>query len=92
MLLRSKQDGVLVPIPQYPLYSALLTLEGGTMVKYFLQEEKNWGISPEHILSQIKNAKDLGINLRAMVVINPGNPTGNVLRRDDMEDIVKICH
>ena len=39
MIIRSKQDGVLVPIPQYPLYSALLTLDGGTMIKYFLDEE-----------------------------------------------------
>jgi alanine transaminase len=39
MLIRSKQDGIMVPIPQYPLYSALLTLDGGTMIKYFLQED-----------------------------------------------------
>lgn len=40
----------------------------------------------------MKNAKDLGINVRAMVVINPGNPTGQVLRRKDIEDIIRICH
>ena len=82
----------MVPIPQYPLYSALLTLDNGTMVKYYLDEDKNWGVDPEEIVSRIKNAKDLGINLRGMVVINPGNPTGNVLRREDIEDIIKICY
>lgn len=41
---------------------------------------------------KVKNAKDLGINVRAMVVINPGNPTGNVLTRTDIEDIIKICY
>ena len=82
----------MVPIPQYPLYSALLTLDGGTMVKYYLDEEKNWGVDPKEILQRIKNAKDLGINLRGMVVINPGNPTGNVLSREDIEDIIKICY
>jgi aspartate/methionine/tyrosine aminotransferase len=92
MLIRNKQDGVLVPIPQYPLYSALLTLDGGTMIKYYLDEDKNWGIHPEEIETNIKNAKDLGINVRAMVVINPGNPCGQVLRRGDIEDIIKICH
>jgi alanine transaminase len=46
------------------------------MVKYYLDEEKNWGVDSDDILLRIKNAKDLGINLRAMVVINPGNPTG----------------
>lgn len=46
LLLRDQLDGVMVPIPQYPLYSALLTLEGGTMVKYYLDESQNWGVDP----------------------------------------------
>lgn len=92
LLIRDKKDGIMVPIPQYPLYSALLTLDGGTMVKYYLDEEKGWGVDPEEIVQRIKNAKDLGINLRGMVIINPGNPTGNVLRRNDIEEIIKICH
>jgi len=79
MLIREQRDGIMVPIPQYPLYSAQLTLEGGTMVKYYLDEDKNWGVDVEDIQRRIKNAKDLGINLRAMVIINPGNPTGNVM-------------
>jgi alanine transaminase len=82
----------MVPIPQYPLYSAQLTLEGGTMVKYYLDEEKNWGVDSNEIVQRIKNAKDLGINLRAIVVINPGNPTGNVLDRENIRDIINICY
>ena len=92
LLIRDQKDGVMVPIPQYPLYSALLTLDGGTLVKYFLDEEKGWGINPADIEQRIKAAKDLGVNLRAMVVINPGNPTGQVLRREDIEEIIKICY
>jgi alanine transaminase len=67
-------------------------LDGGTAIKYYLQEDKNWGISAEDIQKKIRDAKDLGINPRCMVVINPGNPTGNVLRRNDIEDIIKICY
>jgi len=92
MLIRDQKDGIMVPIPQYPLYSALLTLEGGTMVKYYLDEENQWGTNTEDILMRIKNAKDLGINLRALVVINPGNPTGNVLSKENIEEIIKICY
>ena len=92
LLIREKSDGIMVPIPQYPLYSALLTLDGGTMVKYFLNEEKNWGVDAEDIQHRIVNAKDLGINVRAIVVINPGNPTGNVLRRNDIESIIKVAY
>lgn len=82
---------MLVPIPQYPLYSALLTLDGGTMIKYFLDEDKNWGVNAEDIEDKVRAAKELGMCIRAMVVINPGNPTGNVLRRDDIEAIIRIC-
>lgn len=46
------------------------------MVKYYLDEDNNWGVDANDIMNRIRNAKDLGINLRAMVVINPGNPTG----------------
>jgi aspartate/methionine/tyrosine aminotransferase len=35
----------MVPIPQYPLYTALIALQGGTMVPYYLDEEKQWGIN-----------------------------------------------
>jgi len=62
------------------------------MVKYYLDEDKNWGINAQEIQTRVSNAKDLGIDLRALVVINPGNPTGNVLRRTDIEDIIKICY
>lgn len=92
MVIRGRQDGVLIPIPQYPLYSALLTLQNGTPIRYYLDEDKNWGVNAGEIVDQIRHAKDLGITPRAIVVINPGNPTGNVLRRNDIEDIIKICY
>lgn len=44
------------------------------------------------IRERIKNAKDVGIDLRAIVVINPGNPTGNVLKRENIEDIIRVSH
>lgn len=44
-LLRDGQkDGLLTPIPQYPLYSASLTLLGGTLVPYYLDESSSWGV------------------------------------------------
>jgi len=74
--IRNSNDGVLVPIPQYPLYSALLTLLNGQLIPYYLDEEKNWGLDAEHLEKQIEIAKANGTCPRAMVVINPGNPTG----------------
>lgn len=47
--LRNKLDGYLVPIPQYPLYSATLALYHGTLVPYYLDESTNWGLDAEHL-------------------------------------------
>ena len=46
------------------------------MVKYFLEENKNWGVNVEEMQMRVQTAKDLGVRIRAIVVINPGNPTG----------------
>ena len=75
-LLRDQNDGVLCPIPQYPLYSALLTLNKAELLPYYLQEQKNWGLDAAGLEDQIVRSKARGITPRAIVVINPGNPTG----------------
>ena len=56
MLIRDKKDGVLIPIPQYPLYSALITLMGGTQVPYYLDETQNWALDVKDLKNQIKKA------------------------------------
>jgi aspartate/methionine/tyrosine aminotransferase len=62
------------------------------MVKYFLDEDTNWGVNVDEMQMRIKTAKDLGVRLRAITVINPGNPTGQVLRRADIENIIRLAH
>lgn len=49
MLVRNKQDCMLVPFPQYPLYSAGVALAGGTVVPYFPNEDKEWAIDPQEL-------------------------------------------
>merc|ERR1719391_1795298 len=49
-------DGILIPIPQYPLYSAQITLNGGTAVPYYLDESKDWRANLKSIESAIQNA------------------------------------
>ena len=56
LLLRGPKDGVMVPIPQYPLYSACITLSGATLVKYYLDESKNWGVDVGDMEARIKSA------------------------------------
>ena len=49
MIIRNSNDGILVPIPQYPLYSAQIRLDDGNLIPYYLDEDKDWGIHPEDL-------------------------------------------
>ncbi|KAL6560023.1 Alanine--glyoxylate aminotransferase 2, mitochondrial [Orobanche gracilis] len=91
LLIRSKNDGILCPIPQYPLYSASIALHGGTLVPYYLDEATGWGLEISELKNQLESARSKGISVRALVVINPGNPTGQVLAEDNQKQIVDFC-
>lgn len=91
LLIRSENDGILCPIPQYPLYSASIALHGGTLVPYYLDEATGWGLEISELKKQLEAAKSKGITVRALVVINPGNPTGQVLAEGNQREIVKFC-
>jgi alanine transaminase len=91
MLLRSEKDGIMCPIPQYPLYSASIALHGGTLVPYYLNESSGWGLELSELKKQLQAARDDGISVRALCVINPGNPTGQVLSEENQRDVVQFC-
>mmetsp|Transcript_10824 Transcript_10824/g.17474 ORF Transcript_10824/g.17474 Transcript_10824/m.17474 type:complete len:528 (-) Transcript_10824:16-1599(-) len=84
-------DGVLVPIPQYPLYSALSTMFKATLVPYYLDEANGWSLSLDALRDALEGARARGVTVRGLVVINPGNPTGQVLSVEDMRGIVDLC-
>ena len=93
LLLEGPDDGVLIPIPQYPLYSAAITMNRGTAAGYYLDESKGWSVTKEVIEDAIKRFKQERPNgvLRGLVVINPGNPTGNILSYDELSMIIDLC-
>ena len=90
-LLKNENDGVMIPIPQYPLYSATLTLYGGHRIDYFLDEQNSWQLNEKVLEESIGNAKKNGINPVAISVINPGNPTGAVLSRENIKMILNFA-
>lgn len=49
MLLKDFREGVMIPIPQYPLYTAAITLYGGQEIHYYLNEEKGWSVTIEDL-------------------------------------------
>ncbi len=159
LLIKEPSDGFMVPIPQYPLYSATLALYGGRcaapapaapkapppplwrcrcrqplccwqaaatlaarpaglapahrlrtpapagtdtslprlsatprrLVPYELDESRGWGLDVAHLAEQLAKARAEGTNVRGVVVINPGNPTGQCLSRANMEAVATFC-
>lgn len=92
-LLSSEDDksGMLVPVPQYPLYTATCTLVGSEMLGYSLDEEHGWNTGIGAIEATYNDAKARGISPRLLVVINPGNPTGSNMDRGHIADILKFA-
>lgn len=78
-------DQVLVPAPDYPLWTAAATLAGGTARHYLCEEDNDWLPNLQDIESKI-NA-----NTRAIVVINPNNPTGALYPKETLEGIIEIA-
>jgi len=81
-LMSGNKDAVMIPIPQYPIYSALIALLGGRQVGYELDESAGWAVTKEELESTLADAKTKGLKVKAMAIINPGNPTGQVLNRE----------
>ncbi|KAL1807276.1 hypothetical protein ACET3Z_030344 [Daucus carota] len=83
---------ILVPVPQYPLYSAAISLFGGSLVPYYLEETANWGLDIQNLRQSVAEARTRGITVRAMVIINPGNPTGQCLSERNLKEIIQFCN
>ena len=91
LVLRGPDDGVMVPIPQYPLYSAALALAKAHLLPYELDEDAGWSLPVSQLEASLADARANGVSCRGLVVINPGNPTGNCLPLENMQQIVRFC-
>lgn len=78
-------DEVLVPMPDYPLWTAAVTLSGGKAVHYLCDEEADWYPDLEDIKSKITS------RTKAIVIINPNNPTGAVYSKELLEQMAEIA-
>ncbi|KAF2670453.1 PLP-dependent transferase [Microthyrium microscopicum] len=87
----SPSTGILVPIPQYPLYTATLAVLNTKCVPYYLDESKAWGTNLEIIKKSLDDARAEGTEVKAIVIINPGNPTGASLSEDDVKAVLKLA-
>ncbi|EFV14237.1 pyridoxal phosphate-dependent aminotransferase [Segniliparus rugosus] len=78
-------DEVLIPTPDYPLWTAATALAGGTPVHYLCDETQDWNPNLDDIEARITP------NTKAIVVINPNNPTGAVYSRQVLDGIVSLA-
>ena len=78
-------DEVLVPAPDYPLWTAAVSLSGGTPVHYLCDESKDWAPDLEDLRKKITP------RTKAIVVINPNNPTGAIYSREVLLEITKMA-
>eukprot|EP01035_Chromulina_nebulosa_P020638 gene20638-26756_t len=91
-MIRGPTDGILVPIPQYPLYSASIALYGGELVPYYLDEDNGWSLDISELQRSLNEAKAKGITCRGLVFINPGNPTGQCLTEENVRELIQFCY
>lgn len=78
-------DEVLVPAPDYPLWTACVTLAGGNAVHYICDEQSEWYPDMEDIRKKVTD------KTKAIVIINPNNPTGALYPKEVLEQIVEIA-
>ncbi len=78
-------DEILIPSPDYPLWTAAATLAGGTVVHYVCDEQSDWLPDIDDIKSKITP------NTKGIVIINPNNPTGALYPREILEQIVDLA-
>ena len=78
-------DEILIPSPDYPLWTATATLAGGHVVHYVCDEQQNWYPDIADIRSKITD------RTKGIVIINPNNPTGSLYPREVLEEIVEVA-
>lgn len=78
-------DEILIPSPDYPLWTATATLAGGKVVHYLCDEQADWYPDIDDIRKKITD------RTKAIVIINPNNPTGALYPKEVLEDIVKVA-
>ncbi|MEM5536132.1 pyridoxal phosphate-dependent aminotransferase [Neptuniibacter pectenicola] len=83
--LLNDSDEMLIPAPDYPLWTAAVSLSSGTPVHYHCDEEQGWAPNIEDIRSKITE------RTKGIVVINPNNPTGAVYPKAVLEQIVDLA-
>ncbi|KAB0395633.1 hypothetical protein E2I00_019499 [Balaenoptera physalus] len=80
----------MIPIPQYPLYSAVISELDAIQVNYYLDEDNCWALNVNELRRAVREAKE-HCDPKVLCIINPGNPTGQVQSRKCIEDVIHFA-
>ena len=78
-------DEVLIPAPDYPLWTASVNLASGNPVHYICDEQSGWNPDINDLRKKVTS------KTKAVVLINPNNPTGSVYKKEVVEEIIEVC-
>lgn len=91
LIINDSNIGIMCPNPGYPLYTAEAVMRNGKIVPYLYRESANWSLDFSQLVTSLEHARKADINVKALVVVNPGNPTGLVLSTKEMRAIIEFC-
>ncbi|KAM4688726.1 alanine aminotransferase 2-like [Discoglossus pictus] len=84
------RTGIMISVPQYPVYVDAIVLSGAVQVEFPLDEENEWAVNVSSIRQSLYEARKY-CNPKVLCIINPGNPTGQVQSRQCIEDVVRMA-
>ncbi|KAG5270577.1 hypothetical protein AALO_G00194240 [Alosa alosa] len=87
----ASRTGVMIPIPQYPLYSAAIAEMEAVQISYYLDEDNSWALDINELHRAYQAAKK-HCQPRVICIINPGNPTGQVQSRKCIEEVLHFAY
>ena len=90
-LLCNPGDAVLVPLPSYPLFDFLADLNDVMLVPYELVYDHGWQIDFSSLQAAMLRAASAGGSCRAVLVVQPNNPTGSYVKRHEAQELSRIC-
>jgi alanine-synthesizing transaminase len=85
LLCRSQGDDVMIPVPSYPLFDHLTALDGVRPIPYRLEYHGRWAIDMPGV------DRAWTSRVRALLAVSPNNPTGSVIRQDELESLTERC-
>ncbi|MFU0663046.1 pyridoxal phosphate-dependent aminotransferase [Gardnerella vaginalis] len=89
MLLCDAGDAVIGPTPGYPLIESIARLQCVNAIPYPLHYDGSWTIDLPRVKELIENKS---LRIKALVLINPNNPTGSYVKREEREELLQLCH